>query len=88
MFLSVGAYHWLIEGGARDAFPLHDPTNFFHFHAVFGKKTCQIRGFRLKSGVGAPSPTPSPVWEILDPPLLIMAGFENKAQGFENDAQC
>ena len=43
---------------------------FFHFHAVFGKKSFHIIGFwPVFRGWRSP---PSPVWKILDPPLLIL----------------
>ena len=46
-------------GGSEAMLGTRSTQPFFHFHAVFGKNTCQIIGWR----------TPPPVWEILDPPL-------------------
>ena len=45
--------HWRMQGDAWDA--LTPTTKVFHFHAAFGKKSCQIIVFGPNSGVGAPS---------------------------------
>ena len=45
-------------GGAREAYP-RSRSNFVHFHAVFGKKACQIIGFHPKQ-----DPPPSAAVEI------------------------
>ena len=44
------------------------PSNFFHFHAVFGKTSCQKIDY-CPHLWGRHSPPP--IWEILDPPLLL-----------------
>ena len=41
-------------------------SNFFHFHAVFGKNLAKIIGFHQLLRVGAL------FWEILDPPLMLV----------------
>ena len=60
----IGGVNW----GAKGT-PPTSRSDFFYFHAVFGKKSCQIMGFASNSGVGA-----LPFWEILDPPLKLIIG--------------
>ena len=51
-----------LRGGEHPLYPLDPPmlsVQFFHFHAVFWQKLCQIIGLY---------PT---IWEILDPPLDV-----------------
>ena len=60
----------------QQIYETHAPSgsNFFHFHAVFGKKLFQIIGWHLHLGVDTPS-----VWEVQDLPLVFVM-FSNKSQ--------
>ena len=63
MKLPVNQYP--IIDNPRNARPPHrNPINFFHFHAVFSKKSKRLV---YPSKVGG-----TPVWEILDLPLPIL----------------
>ena len=70
--------HWRIQGGGggtRDARP--SKSNFFHFHAVSAKILSSNMFLVQTQGLAPPPPTP--VWEILDPPLIIqiISGYNN-----------
>ena len=57
------------SGGRYGHMPPLGPISFF-FHAVFRKISQKIGFCSHLCGIGTPFPSPNPVWEILDLPLI------------------
>ena len=66
--------------GARQQMPTYR-SNFFHFHAVFGKKSCQIIGFRPQLNCWRPLSRLGNSWSVADKGWSGLSGCKISHKG-------